>query len=260
MEIMKMSDDEKFEEYKKQVKPVWDGYYDRSIWRTVFSAGSEEGNRAVSALEAEMFLRPKSDKEVRELEQKIINEYRNGHPATFYPSFAQHKPIDKYLDKPLDQCVCLDYGCGSLARYTTEFAKLFKKVIGVDAAPKAIEYCKKYVDGIENIEIVEVDGVTLKEIDDESVDFIFSNLVFQHVGSKEVMINLIEECNRILRPGGFFRASFWTEEKADGYFNVYHGTGFSYEGYKEQFEKAGFKVETMTEDYPVLWVSLSKPK
>lgn len=242
----------RIKEYKEKIKPKWDSCYQKNIWQTVHQAGSEEKNIELAKHETDLFLYPTQEKCLKLFNNKEINPN-----TTFYENFAEHKPIDEYL-LDLKTVNALDFGCGSLARYSTEFAKLFKKVIAVDASPRAIEYCKKYTDQYENIEVVEVDGTSLKEIDDEAVSFVFSNLVFQHVGSKEVMVNLIKEVNRVLKPEGIFRASFWTEEKADDHFNVYHGTGYSVEGYTEVFEDAGFEVKTMTHNYPVLWVTLEK--
>ena len=239
--------------YKEKVEAKWNDCYSRNIWRTVHQAGSEEMNRQLAVVETDLFLFPTKEKCENLLNNKNITKC----PFTFNEDFFIHKSLKEYFLN-LKECVALDYGCGSLVRYTTEFAKIFKKCIGVDISSKAIEYSRKYTKDIENIKIVKVDGVSLKEFDDNSIDFIFSNLVFQHVGTKSVMLNLVEEMNRILKIDGIFRGSFWTEEKPEKHEHVYDGTGFSVEGYEKVFKDRGFNVESVSHKYPIYWVTLKK--
>lgn len=242
----------RIQEYKNKIKNFWNERYRRHIWKTVHQAETEQSNIDLGERDMDLFLFPTKEKceylhAAIPLDHKII-------PTFSLDFWEHHKPVTDYLP-PLNKCTALDFGCGSMARYSTALARRFKHVVAVDAAPMAIEYCKRYTDKYDNIEVVEIDGATLKEVADESVHFAFSNLVFQHVGNKEVIIGLIEEISRVLKPGGLARLAFWTEEKADSHAHVYNGTGFQPDKYREIFEKAGFRVEGMSHEYPQIWIT-----
>lgn len=241
---------ERTEQYQQRVKSIWAECYRRNIWRTTHQAGSEKKNIELAKREMDLFIFPTEQKC-----QQLLNDKEANPCPTFHSNFSEHKSISRYLPV-FEKLVALDYGCGSLIRYTTAMSPYFKKVIGVDSSPEALVYAQQYK--LDNIELIEVDGTSLKEIEDESIDFVFSNLVFQHCGNLEIMVDIINEMYRVLKSGGVLRVSYWTEEKKLDHQDVYHGTGFSVEGYKEMFEEVGFVVETQTHEKPVMWVTLIK--
>lgn len=240
------------EKYKKLVVDQWKDPYERNIWRTVHQAGSEELNIEVAKWDMDLFLEPTEEK-VEMYRNKI--HYETKTVPTFTDDFWKHKPIKDYLGD-LSTCIALDYGCGSLIRYTTELAKRFSWVMGVDVNTQALEYAKKYI--LPNIYLEVVNGIDLRLFAEGSYNFVFSNLVFQHCGSKEILYDITREIFRILKVGGVVRLSYWTEEKDDDHLDAYHGTGFSVEGYKEMFNEIGFKIETITHQAPLFWITAVK--
>jgi SAM-dependent methyltransferase len=67
---------------------------------------------------------------------------------------------------------------------------------------------KEYLPSFSNIRWVLSNGETLSGVESASVDFVFSYLVLQHMPTKEVVFNSIQEMMRVLHPGGVFLFQF----------------------------------------------------
>src|SRR5450759_1298683 len=51
-------------------------------------------------------------------------------------------------------------------------------------------------------------GSSLNTFADDSFDFAYSYAVFQHIPSREVVLEYMREIRRVLKPGGIFRGQF----------------------------------------------------
>jgi ubiquinone/menaquinone biosynthesis C-methylase UbiE len=100
-----------------------------------------------------------------------------------------------------------ELGCGA-GRMTRSFAQRFLSVFAVDISAEMQSRAKRYLGPFSNIRWVLSDGATLPEINDNSVDFVFSYLVLQHMPTKKLVFSSIVEMMRILRPGGVFLFQF----------------------------------------------------
>lgn len=98
--------------------------------------------------------------------------------------------------------VALEIGCG-IGRIAKWMSADFGKYIGVDVSPEMVQKASSY--GFANAEFRAVSGVDLACIASESVDFVLSFAVFQHVPDKNAIFNYIAETARVLRHGGIFR-------------------------------------------------------
>jgi SAM-dependent methyltransferase len=96
----------------------------------------------------------------------------------------------------------LDHGCG-LGRVTRALARRFDDVVGVDVSAEMVHRAEELHPRTEfpSVSFHATDGVHLP-LDDESVDFVFSYEVFQHLPSQEVMRGNLVEVARVLRPQG----------------------------------------------------------
>ena len=50
-------------------------------------------------------------------------------------------------------------------------------------------------------------GAACSQFADESFDFVYSYAVFQHIPSRDVVLEYMREIRRVLKPGGIFQAS-----------------------------------------------------
>jgi SAM-dependent methyltransferase len=98
--------------------------------------------------------------------------------------------------------VALEIGCGT-GRIARHMAGDFGQYVGVDVSPEMIRKASAY--GFPSATFLCVSGSDLAGIANDSVDFVFSFAVFQHVPDKCAILNYVAETARVLRPGGFFR-------------------------------------------------------
>ena len=98
----------------------------------------------------------------------------------------------------------LEIGCG-IGRILIPMRKIFGNVTGIDISSEMVLLGQKYVSDIPNCSIIENNGVDLSEFSDNSFDFCYSFIVFQHIPEKQIVENYIKEVSRILKVGCLFR-------------------------------------------------------
>lgn len=96
----------------------------------------------------------------------------------------------------------LDLGSGR-GRVTRALARRFEEVVAVDVSAEMVRRAEALHPKAEfpNVSFHATDGVHLP-LEDESVDFVFSYEVFQHLPSRDVMCGNLLEVARVLRPEG----------------------------------------------------------
>jgi len=98
----------------------------------------------------------------------------------------------------------LEIGCG-IGRLLVPVSKIFGEVIGIDISSEMVSIGQKKLSSIPNCKIIENNGVDLSEFNDNSFDFCYSFIVFQHIPDKKIIENYIKEVSRILKSGSIFR-------------------------------------------------------
>lgn len=115
--------------------------------------------------------------------------------------------IDKFFeDQGVDpsDLIVLEIGCGA-GRMTRALASRFKLVYAYDVSDQYVKIAKEKNIHLKNVVFCVNDGVSFPEIDDESVDFVFSGWTMQHMPTKEVVIKNIEEMSRVLKKDGLYK-------------------------------------------------------
>ena len=102
-----------------------------------------------------------------------------------------------HLEGPRDRA--LDFGCG-VGRLTQALAGHFTKVTGIDIAPSMIAHAQA-LDLEHRCEFILNDRADLSIFSDSTFDFVYSNLVLQHM-RPEYSTAYIREFCRVLAPGG----------------------------------------------------------
>jgi ubiquinone/menaquinone biosynthesis C-methylase UbiE len=122
----------------------------------------------------------------------------------FYFAVLQ-PPVNKLLGQT-DDSAAMEIGYGS-GRLIHAAAHLFKEVIGVDIHTHeefVLELLKSK--GVNNVVLHRTDGKTLP-VNDESVDFVYSIIVFIHLSSPQILEGYLSETYRVLKKSGV--ASFY---------------------------------------------------
>jgi SAM-dependent methyltransferase len=137
----------------------------------------------------------------------------------------------------------LEIGCG-VGRLLVPLAERVAVAHGVDISPVMIGKAKEYAAGATNVKTALTDG-SLEHLVNESLDFVFSFIVFQHIPDRAPIRRYVEEAARVLKPGGVFRFQVdgrWWWKHARGGPDTYNGVRFSPEDVRALLEGTAFAV------------------
>ena len=98
----------------------------------------------------------------------------------------------------------VEIGCG-VGRITHTFAQVFQQVTAFDISKEMIRQAKELNTGLSNICFTEGSGASLQPVQDSTIDFCFSYLVFTHFSKLWLFEKYFSEIARVLRPGGLFK-------------------------------------------------------
>lgn len=111
-------------------------------------------------------------------------------------------PVLPRLSRPAGEASALDLGCG-VGRLSRALAARFESVVGVDVSDEMVRRAAELnpAERHPNLRFESSDGLTLP-LPAESIDFVFSYEVFQHMPSHAVILSNLHEVRRVLRPSG----------------------------------------------------------
>ena len=101
----------------------------------------------------------------------------------------------------------LELGCGA-GRMTASFAKRFEHVYAFDISREMLSRARQMHTDQRNILWLLSNGADLSCVASDSMDFVFSYLVLQHLPEEALALQYIREMLRVLRPGGAFLFQF----------------------------------------------------
>ena len=101
----------------------------------------------------------------------------------------------------------LEVGSGA-GRMTASFARRFASVYALDISEEMQNLAKQHLSGFRNIHWVLGDGTNLSTVPTESVDFVFSYLVLQHLPAEDLATAYVREMLRVLNHGGMLLFQF----------------------------------------------------
>jgi SAM-dependent methyltransferase len=107
--------------------------------------------------------------------------------------------LDEVGVAPAARGRALDFGCG-VGRLTRALGRRFDEAVGVDVAPTMVEQARALGPDA-NVSFVVNQAADLGVFADASFDFVYSNIVLQHV-SNELQRSYVAEFCRVLAPGG----------------------------------------------------------
>ncbi len=237
---------QRLSKYLNSVKRYWNETYEKEGFHAAHDAGNEEKTARIAKAEMAVFLDPTKESVDLLLADKVSNP-----DPTFGPNFINHPKVVG----DLKTMTALEYGCGYMGRYSVAMSEHFKQVIGVDVSEVAIDAAKQ--NAPPNVSYLCTDGTNLSGVKDRSVDFVFSNLVFQHIGNKEIVVGLTKEISRVLKPGGQTLLEYGGSKdwKPTEWEHPYHGNGFTRGELFKMYLDAGLKTLAMTEYTTYIWVS-----
>jgi SAM-dependent methyltransferase len=120
----------------------------------------------------------------------------------------------------------LEIGCGA-GRLTRALANLFGEVHAVDVSGEMIARAREALADKPNAHFYQNNGCDLAVVPPMEFDFAYSNIVFQHIPSREVIESYVSEVHRLLRPGALFKfqvQGYPGESRPD---DTWYGVSFS---------------------------------
>ncbi len=130
--------------------------------------------------------------------------YQRSDPEVFWARGEEE--LDMLLDavgatiEPSDDIV--EIGCG-VGRMTRVLARRGGGVRALDVSPRMLELARDHGRGLDGVDWLLGDGVSLAGVDDSSADVCISHVVFQHIPQPAVTLGYVREIGRVLRPGGW---------------------------------------------------------
>lgn len=185
-----------------------------------------------------------------------------------YEITAQHtvKNLEDFVGIN-DSDTILEIGCG-VGRVGKVLSPRCSKWIGTDISGQMLKFARQRLDGLSNIELIELQEVGLQEIHDESIDLVYCTVVFMHLFEWD-RYKYVEEAFRILKPGGrcyFDNADIASEEGWKFFLQHYNMDARSRPAHismvssKDELrvyaERAGFE-KVQTHQFDNLWVAVT---
>jgi len=145
--------------------------------------------------------------------------------------------------KPEDRghWTALEIGCGP-GRLMRPMSRHFVEIHGVDVSDEMISLAREKLRDIPNAHPQTNAGDNLPMFADESFDFVYSYAVFQHIPSREVVLEYLREIRRVLRTGGLARLQFNGLPRTAEAFNTWAGARFSSQDIMEFAQNNDFQL------------------
>ncbi|MFA5998227.1 MAG: class I SAM-dependent methyltransferase [Candidatus Paceibacterota bacterium] len=161
-----------------------------------------------------------------------------------------HRLVD-FKDKTV-----LEIGCG-IGRITKFLSLRFKKVFAVDISAEMIKAGSERLQNLANITFIANDGERYPSIEDSTVDFVFSYIVFQHMPDKKIILENLKEIRRVLAPHGV--AKIQLRGLPTSKYNWFYGPSFSKDEIENILGSLGLKlIKTEGEKQRYFWIWFSK--
>jgi ubiquinone/menaquinone biosynthesis C-methylase UbiE len=120
----------------------------------------------------------------------------------------------------------LEIGCGP-GRLMRPMSRHFLELHGVDVSDEMIARARQKLSGIPNAYPHLGDGSSLKMFEAETFDFVYSYAVFQHIPSREVVLQYLRETHRVMKTGALARLQFNGLPRAGAEFDTWAGARFT---------------------------------
>lgn len=155
-----------------------------------------------------------------------------GNSNTWPGNFINCKDVQYYLKNKLSDCTMLEFGCGG-GRLSIPFSRRFKYVFGYDISDEAIIIANriKHKQDISNIKFYSGSNIFSENVKEETMDFIFSYIVFQHISCNDTIKSTINDFSIVLKRGGLGRIHVRTIMQNHSEENCYFGSGLTVDEY-----------------------------
>jgi SAM-dependent methyltransferase len=153
----------------------------------------------------------------------------------------------------------LEIGCGP-GRLLRPMSRSFGEIHGVDVSDEMIRRAQANLRGIPHAHVHHTSGADLAPFADESFDFIYSYAVFQHIPSRDVVMQYLREAHRVVKPGGIIRVQINGLDQTAKQYDTWSGVRIGADevrSFARERELELLTLEGVRTQY--MWVTLRKP-
>jgi SAM-dependent methyltransferase len=154
----------------------------------------------------------------------------------------------------------LEVGCGP-GRLMIPLSRHFAEIHGVDVSDEMIRMARELLAGVPNTRVHVNNGADLAMFEDGYFDFVYSCVVFQHIPSKQIVLNYLREIHRALKTGGVLLCQFRGLASILSMPDPDTWSGCSFTGLEIAEFAAAHRFRLLAisgEGTPYLWVTLRK--
>lgn len=186
-------------------------------------------------------------------------KYRQSGKRDFERYISSDEKLTDILKNSRERA-CFEFGCGN-GRMTEFLAERFNLVWAIDISSEMVKLAKQRLSRFKNIKYLVGGGEKIK-INDNSIDFIFSYAVLQHLLNKRMVENVLREFYRVVKRDGLIKVQVRGKKSYGGifrFFRWYYGVSFSGEEIRDILSKIGFEVVFVKgEGTKLLWLIITK--
>jgi SAM-dependent methyltransferase len=153
----------------------------------------------------------------------------------------------------------LEIGCGP-GRLIRPLSRHFGEIHGVDVSDEMIRRAEANLAHIAHAHPHHTSGADLDPFADESFDFVYSYAVFQHIPSRDVVMQYLREAVRVLKPGGILRAQINGLDATARQYDTWSGVRIAAAEVREFAREHGLQLlalEGARTQY--MWTTMRKP-
>jgi ubiquinone/menaquinone biosynthesis C-methylase UbiE len=122
----------------------------------------------------------------------------------------------------------LEIGCGP-GRLMKPMSRHFGEIHGVDVSDEMIARARQNLRDVPHAHPHATSGADLAPFADDSFDLVYSYAVFQHIPSRDVVMQYLREAKRVLKPGGLLRCQINGLDKTAKTYDTWSGVRISAE-------------------------------
>jgi SAM-dependent methyltransferase len=152
----------------------------------------------------------------------------------------------------------LEIGCGP-GRLLRPMSRIFGEIHGIDVSDEMIRRAQANLRGVPHAHAHCTSGAGLAPFADESFDFIYSYAVFQHIPSRDVVMQYLREAGRTVKPGGIIKVQINGLDQTAKQYDTWSGVRISAEEVRAFAREGGLELlalEGVRTQY--MWVTLRK--
>lgn len=153
----------------------------------------------------------------------------------------------------------LEIGCGP-GRLMKPMSRHFGEIHGVDVSDEMIAKACRNLRNIPHAHPHATTGSDLAPFADDSFDFVYSYAVFQHIPSRDVVMQYLREAHRVLKPGGILRCQLNGLDETAKTYDTWSGVRIAADEVRNFASSSGMQLlvlEGARTQY--MWATLRKP-